>query len=65
MPHAGGGASVFATTVVSQGGWGAPTRLAQGMLGSRVLRKGPAAANWTAGETVEVAWGIRANHGGG
>ena len=64
MPVAGGGASVFAKTVVAQG-WGQPTTLAQGMLGTQVLKKGPAAANWTAGETVEVSWGIRANHGGG
>lgn len=64
MPHAGGGASVFAEAVVAQG-FGAPTTLRQGLLGSKVLKKGPAAATWSAGETVEVSWGIRANHGGG
>ena len=63
MEVAGGGASIFAETVVAQG-WGAPTTLKQGVLGSKMLKKGPPAANWTAGETVEVSWGIRANHGG-
>eukprot|EP00039_Didymoeca_costata_P016271 m.287891 g.287891 ORF g.287891 m.287891 type:complete len:373 (-) comp16368_c0_seq18:199-1317(-) len=36
-----------------------------GDLGSQVLLKGPPSADWTAGSTVEVAWGIRFNHGGG
>jgi len=54
-PHPGGGAAVFATTR-----WAT-----QGSLGTSALKKGPAAANWTAGEEVEVSWGIRANHGGG
>jgi hypothetical protein len=64
MPAAGTGASVFAKVEVAQG-FGAPTTLAQGMLGSATLKQGPPAANWTAGQTVEVSWGIRANHGGG
>ena len=37
----------------------------QGDRGSDVLPKGPAAEVWTAGTAVEVAWGIRYNHGGG
>lgn len=37
----------------------------QGDLGSRVLPKGPPTASWKAGDIVEVAWGIRYNHGGG
>lgn len=36
-----------------------------GDLGSAVLEKGEATALWQAGSTVEVAWGIRFNHGGG
>jgi len=64
-PVASIGASIFATTVVSQGTFGAPSVLQQGMLGSQVLKKQPAAATWNLGETVEVSWAIRANHGGG
>ena len=30
-----------------------------------MLKKGPASAQWSRGEAVEVSWGIRANHGGG
>lgn len=37
----------------------------QGDLGSKVLKKGPATANYTAGSTVEMSWAIRYNHGGG
>ena len=33
--------------------------------GSQVLKAGPPMANWTAGESVEVSWAIRYNHGGG
>ena len=35
----------------------------QGDLGSKVLRKGPPTAVYQAGTSVEVAWGIRYNHG--
>ena len=38
---------------------------AQGDLGSKVLKKGDATANYTAGSTVEMSWAIRYNHGGG
>ena len=51
----GSGAAVFATTKFNK----------QGQLGSQALKKGPSAATWSAGDTVEVSWGIRANHGGG
>ena len=37
----------------------------QGDLGSKVLKKGQATANYTAGSTVEMSWAIRYNHGGG
>lgn len=37
----------------------------QGDLGSQVLKPAPSGIRWTAGSTVEVAWGIRYNHGGG
>ena len=40
-PVASIGASIFATTVVSQGTFGAPSVLQQGMLGSQVLKKQP------------------------
>ena len=30
----------------------------------QVLKKGPTTASWNAGQVVEVAWGIRYNHGG-
>lgn len=36
-----------------------------GDLGTKVLRKGPAAAIWKAGTVVEAKWGLRFNHGGG
>jgi hypothetical protein len=32
---------------------------------SQVLPKAPSNTVWAAGDTVEVAWGVRANHGGG
>jgi len=51
----GGGDAVFQTVPWAK----------LGDLGSVVLAKGPATANWTAGATVEVAWGMRFNHGGG
>jgi hypothetical protein len=54
-PRAGGGAAVFATVPWAR----------QGDLGSTVLPKGPAAAVYRAGTDVEVAWGLRYNHGGG
>lgn len=37
----------------------------QGDRGSKVLKKGPPSAIYRAGSSVEVAWGIRYNHGGG
>jgi hypothetical protein len=37
----------------------------QGDLGSKVLKKGPATANYTVGSVVEMSWAIRYNHGGG
>jgi hypothetical protein len=36
-----------------------------GDLASKKLPKGPSMANWTAGTSVQVTWGIRYNHGGG
>lgn len=36
-----------------------------GDYGSKVLPPVPTGTVWTAGESVEVAWGIRYNHGGG
>lgn len=37
----------------------------QGDKGSVVLKPGPAVETWARGASVEVAWGIRFNHGGG
>ena len=37
----------------------------QGDLGSETLPKGPASVTWKAGDVVEVAWSVLANHGGG
>ena len=54
-PNPGGGAAVFAATEFAK----------QGSVGTAVLKKGPSAASWSRGESVEVSWGIRANHGGG
>ena len=56
-----GGDSVFATVNVS----GQVYQM--GDLGSRVLppNMGKDVANWTAGSTPRVAWGMRFNHGGG
>ena len=48
-----GGAAVFAPT------WTAKL----GDKGTQVLKPGPAAAHWYTGESVEVSWGIRYNHG--
>jgi hypothetical protein len=53
--HQGPGEAVFAKTKFAK----------QGDLGRDVLKKGPAAATWYAGAAVEVAWGMRVNHGGG
>merc|ERR1712113_1189 len=53
--HAGPGVAVFATTEFAK----------QGDLGSKVLPSAPSGAVWTAGSTVEVAWALRFNHGGG
>ena len=41
------------------------TYASHGDLGSVVLPKGPSAATWAAGSSVQVSWGIRYNHGGG
>ena len=54
-PRAGDGAALFESVPYAK----------QGDLGSRVLRKGPPTATYKAGSTVEMAWGIRYNHGGG
>jgi hypothetical protein len=54
-PWRHGGAAVFAATEFAK----------QGSVGTAVLKKGPSAASWSRGESVEVSWGIRANHGGG
>ena len=54
-PHPGGGAGVFTKTQWAE----------QGDAGSKVLPKSPSNTVWAAGSTVEVAWGLRANHGGG
>ena len=53
--HAGAGEAKFAPVPWAR----------QGDLGSLVLPKGPASAVFRAGTDVEVAWGIRYNHGGG
>ena len=51
------------------GGFGAvyqnTTHAKQGDLGSRVLPHTPSGTTWKAGSTVEVAWTLQANHGGG
>ena len=54
-PNGCPGAGVFTTTALAK----------QGDLGSHVLPKSPSGTVWRAGDTVEVSWGIRANHGGG
>ena len=54
-PHVGGGGALFASVPWAK----------QGDLGSIVLKKGPPTATYKAGSTVEMAWGIRYNHGGG
>jgi len=36
-----------------------------GDAGSKTLPKMPSQVTWKAGETVEVAWALQANHGGG
>ena len=53
--HAGPGVAVFTDIGYAK----------QGSLGSQALKKGPAMETWKAGSSVEVAWGIRYNHGGG
>lgn len=53
--HAGPGVAVFADNIFAK----------QGDLGSKVLPPAPSGTVWTAGTAVEVAWGIRFNHGGG
>jgi len=53
--HAGGGVAVFYPTPFAK----------QGDKGSEVLKKGLAMETWVAGTSVEVAFGIRYNHGGG
>uniref|UniRef100_A0A7S4B7Q2 Chitin-binding type-4 domain-containing protein n=1 Tax=Chrysotila carterae TaxID=13221 RepID=A0A7S4B7Q2_CHRCT len=54
-PSIGGGAAVFSSTPFAK----------QGDLGSHVLPRSAPQVTWKAGGVVEVAWGIRANHGGG
>ena len=55
-PHQGiGGDSSFTTTPLAT----------MGDLGSRVLKPSANKTQWKAGTSVEVAWGIRYNHGGG
>lgn len=53
--YAGPGDAVFANTSFA----------AFGDLGSQVLNPAPSGVIWTAGDSVEVWWGIRFNHGGG
>lgn len=53
--NAGPGDAVFADTIFAK----------MGDLGSQVLKPAPSGTVWTAGEAVEVSWGIRFNHGGG
>mmetsp|Transcript_39930 Transcript_39930/g.71823 ORF Transcript_39930/g.71823 Transcript_39930/m.71823 type:complete len:393 (-) Transcript_39930:125-1303(-) len=50
-----GGDSVFTNTSMAS----------MGDLGSKVLRPSRNKTKWIAGSSVEVAWGIRYNHGGG
>lgn len=54
-PTRGGGDAVFATTPFAK----------QGDMGADVLQPAPTGVQWKAGETVEVSWAIRFNHGGG
>ena len=53
-PRPGTDAAVFTATKYAK----------QGDLGSVVLKAAPSDTVWEAGSTVQVAWGIRANHGG-
>eukprot|EP01051_Picozoa_sp_SAG22_P004954 SAG22_NODE_281_length_13064_cov_13.367605_7_plen_378_part_00 len=53
--HQGSGEAVFTPNGVAK----------QGDKGSEVLKQGPPAETWVRGTSVEVAWGIRFNHGGG
>lgn len=53
--HFGPGEAMFSDTIFAKGG----------DLGSKVLEAAPSGTVWTAGESVEVSWGIRYNHGGG
>ena len=53
--HQGPGEAVFTDNGVAT----------QGDKGSEVLEQGAPAETWTRGAWVEVAWGIRFNHGGG
>ena len=53
--HFGPGDARFYDTMFAKGG----------DLGSRVLPPSPSGTVWTAGASVEVAWGTRYNHGGG
>jgi len=50
-----GGVSAFTDTAMAK----------MGDLGSQVLPPSASKAQWVAGSPVEVAWGIRYNHGGG
>ncbi|EOD22642.1 hypothetical protein EMIHUDRAFT_315671 [Emiliania huxleyi CCMP1516] len=47
------------------GHYSATAHAKQGDLGSKTLRKAAPSVTWTAGQTVEVAWTVLANHGGG
>ena len=53
--HQGPGEAVFTPNGVAS----------QGDKGSEVLKQGPPVETWKRGTNVEVAWGIRFNHGGG
>lgn len=53
--NAGPGEAVFSKTPWAE----------MGDKGSEVLKPGEVSAEWSAGTEVEVAWGIRYNHGGG
>ena len=53
--HAGPGDATYANN----------TFASFGDLGSKVLLPAPSGTIWRAGSSVEVAWGIRYNHGGG
>lgn len=53
--HEGPGVAVFTPNGIAK----------QGDKGSEVLKQGPPVETWRRGSAVEVAWGVRYNHGGG